>query len=143
MSLKNINTVLATVGALFIVYIGVSYVLTPETTAPGFGLPSWPSGDGDGFLILKGIRDIVSGLVLASLLVTGHRRALAWVLLVESITPFGDMTNVLAHHGSVATALGVHGLTAVLVAATGLLTLRETRKTGKPAVAPAPAPQPA
>ncbi|MFD1938754.1 hypothetical protein ACFSKW_45560 [Nonomuraea mangrovi] len=47
MSLKNINTVLATAGALFILYIGVSYVLTPETSAPNFGLPGWPSGDGE------------------------------------------------------------------------------------------------
>lgn len=135
MSLKNINTVLTTIGALFIVYVGVSYVLTPETTAPNFGLPSWPSGDGDGFLILKGIRDIVSGLVIGVLLVTGHRRALGWVLLVEAITPVGDMINVLGHHGSVATALGVHGLTAAMVAVAGLLVLRETRKTGAHATA--------
>ncbi|TVT30856.1 DUF4267 domain-containing protein [Amycolatopsis rhizosphaerae] len=136
MSLKKINTVLAAAGILFILYIGMSYVLTPETTAPGFGLPSWPSGDGGGFLILKGIRDIVSGLVLSVLLLTGHRRALGWVLLVEALTPFGDMTNVLAHGGSATVAFGVHGLTAALVVITGLLTLRETRKV---TAAPVPA----
>jgi len=38
------------------------------------------------------------------------------------------MTNVLAHHGSTTVAFGVHGLTAALIAITGLLTLRETRK---------------
>ncbi|GAA5153754.1 hypothetical protein [Amycolatopsis dongchuanensis] len=37
------------------------------------------------------------------------------------------MTTVLAHHGSVATALGVHCLTATLMVGTGLLFLRETR----------------
>ncbi|MFE7245915.1 DDE-type integrase/transposase/recombinase, partial [Streptomyces sp. NPDC057580] len=31
-------------------------------------------GDGDGFLIIKGIRDVVLALVLGILLVTGHRR---------------------------------------------------------------------
>ncbi|BCJ37278.1 hypothetical protein Athai_47810 [Actinocatenispora thailandica] len=136
MSRKTVNTVLITAGILFIGYVGVSYVLTPETTAPGFGLPHWPSGDGDGFLILKGIRDIVSGLVLAILLVTGHRRALGWVLLATALTPLGDMTTVLAHHGSAAVAFAVHGLTAALVVLTGLLTLRETRTTTAP---PAPA----
>ncbi|WAL65977.1 DUF4267 domain-containing protein [Amycolatopsis cynarae] len=136
MSLKKINTVLAAAGILFILYIGMSYVLTPETTAPGFGLPSWPSGDGGGFLILKGIRDIVSGLVLSVLLLTGHRRALGWVLLVEALTPFGDMTNVLAHGGSATVAFSVHGLTAALVVVTGLLTLRETRRV---TAAPVPA----
>jgi hypothetical protein len=145
MSLKKLNTVLATVGVLFTLYIGVSYVLTPETSAPNFGLPNWPSGDGDGFLILKGIRDIASGLVMGILLVTGHRRALGWVLLMEAVTPFGDMTNVLAHHGSMAAAFGIHGLTSALIVVTGLLTLRETSKARKAheAAAPAPAAQPA
>ncbi|WP_216896556.1 DUF4267 domain-containing protein [Nocardia alni] len=136
MSLKTVNTTLTTAGILFILYIGVSYVLTPSTIAPGFGLPSWPSGDGDGFLILKGIRDIVSGVVLGVLLLTGHRRALGLVLLAEALTPVGDMTNVLAHGGSTAVAFGVHAPTAALIALTGLLTLRET---GKLVAAPIPA----
>jgi hypothetical protein len=80
MSLKKINTVLSTAFILFILWFGVEFILSPETTAPGFGLPSWPSGDGDGFLIIKGIRDVVLALVLGILLVTGHRRALGWVL---------------------------------------------------------------
>ncbi|GII60840.1 hypothetical protein Skr01_09250 [Sphaerisporangium krabiense] len=140
MSLRTLNTFLATAGVLFILYIGVSYVLTPETTAPGFGLPNRPSGDGDGFLILKGIRDITSGLVLGILLLTGHRRALGWVLLMEAVTPFGDMIDVLAHHGSTAAAFGVHGLTSALIVVTGLLTLRETgkaRKAGEAVARPA------
>lgn len=43
MSLKTVNTVLAVLGALFIMYVGVSYVFAPATAAPGFGLPSLPS----------------------------------------------------------------------------------------------------
>ncbi|MER5648772.1 DUF4267 domain-containing protein [Streptosporangium sp. NPDC002524] len=142
MSLKTVNTALTTAGVLFILYFGVSFVVTPETVAPGFGLPDWPSGDGGGFLILKGIRDIAGGLVLGVLLLTGHRRALGWVLLVEALIPFGDMTNVLAHDGSAAAAFGVHGLTAVLMVVTGLLTLHETRETteaAKVTAAPVPA----
>jgi hypothetical protein len=136
MSLKTLNTVLTTAGVLFVLWFGTSFILTPETIAPTFGLPSWPSGDGGGFLILKGIRDVASALVLAVLLLTGHRRALGWVLLVDAFIAFGDMATVLAHHGSTAAAFGVHGLTATLVAVTGLLLLRETRKV---AAAPVPA----
>ncbi|MEV0233866.1 DUF4267 domain-containing protein [Nonomuraea sp. NPDC050786] len=128
MSLKKINTVLAAVFILFILWFGSEYILTPETTAPSFGLPSWPSGDGGGFLITKGIRDVVMALVLGILLVTGHRRALGWALLVEALAAYGDMTTVLAHHGSVATALGVHCLTATLMVVNGLLLMRETRE---------------
>ncbi|MGW5157319.1 DUF4267 domain-containing protein [Nonomuraea wenchangensis] len=136
MSLKKINTVLTTAFILFILWFGTDYILSPETVAPGFGLPSWPSGDGGGFLIVKGIRDVVLALVLGVLLVTGHRRALGWVLLVESLAAYGDMTTVLAHHGSVATALGVHALTATLMAVNGLLMMRETRMAA-PALRPA------
>ena len=141
MSLKKINTVLAAAFILFILWFGTEFILRPDTTAPGFGLPSRPSGDGDGFLIIKGIRDVVLALVLGILLVTGHRRALGWALLVEALAAYGDMTTVLAHHGSVATAFGVHGLTATLMVVNGLLIMRETRNI---AAAPqTPTPQPA
>ncbi len=91
----------------------------------GFGLPSWPAGDGGGFLVVKGL-------------------AMA-VLLMVAAAPLGDMITVLGHHGSTATAFGVHGLTAALIAVTGLLILRETGKARKArqADAPAPAAQPA
>ncbi|SNX61923.1 uncharacterized protein DUF4267 [Streptomyces sp. TLI_55] len=140
MSLKKINTVVAAAFILFILWFGTGFVLDPETSVQGFGLPHPASGDGGGFLIVKGIRDVVLALVLAVLLLTGHRRALGWALLVESLAAYGDMTTVLAHHGSVATALGVHCLTATLMAASGLLFLHETRRAAAPA---APAPQPA
>ncbi|MCX4865593.1 DUF4267 domain-containing protein [Streptomyces sp. NBC_00825] len=142
MSLKNVNTVLAAAGALFVLYLGLSFILTPETSTPGVGLPNWPDGDGDGFLVMKGIREFAMGLVIGILLVTGHRRALGWVLLMEAVAPFGDMINVLAHHGSVAAAFGIHGLTSALIAITGLLILRETgnaRKASAPASAVHPA----
>ncbi|MFD7559436.1 DUF4267 domain-containing protein [Streptomyces sp. NPDC059533] len=138
MSLKKINTVLAAVFVLFVLWFGTEYIVSPETTAPGFGLPSWPSGDGDGFLVVKGVRDVVMALVLGVLLVTGHRRALGWALLVEALAAYGDMANVLAHHGSVAIAFGVHCLTATLMVVNGLLILRETRNAAPAPATPAP-----
>ncbi|MFJ9692851.1 DUF4267 domain-containing protein [Kitasatospora sp. NPDC101183] len=128
MSLKTVNTALTAALVLFVLWFGTRFIVSPETIAPTFGLPSWPSGDGDGFLRLKGIRDVAGGLLVAALLLTGQRRALGTVLLVEALIPIGDMTDVLAHHGSTAAAYGVHGLTAVVVAATGLMTLHEARR---------------
>ncbi|MEU8526232.1 MULTISPECIES: DUF4267 domain-containing protein [Streptomyces] len=139
--LKKINTVLAATFVLFILWFGSEFILRPETVAPTFGLPTWPSGDGGGFLVVKGTRDVVMALTLGALLVTGQRRALGWALLVGAFAAYGDMANVLAHHGSVSTALGVHGLTATLMVVNGLLLMRETRRA---ATAPATlAPQPA
>ncbi|MFJ6431624.1 DUF4267 domain-containing protein [Streptomyces sp. NPDC091416] len=140
MSLRKINTVLAAAFILFILWFGTEYILRPETVAPGFGLPSRPSGDGGGFLVVKGIRDVVLALVLGVLLVTGHRRALGWALLVEALAAYGDMGNVLAHHGSLATALGVHCLTATLMVVNGLLIMRETRSVAAAAARPVPQP---
>ena len=139
MSLKNVNTVLVSAVTLFVLYLRLSFIVAPEASTQGVGLPDWPAGHGDGFLIMKGTRELSMGLVIGVLLVTGHRRALGWVLLMEAVAPFGDMINVLAHHGPLAAAFGIHGLTSALIAITGLLTLRETRK----APAPAPAAQPA
>jgi hypothetical protein len=137
MSLKKLNTVLAAAVVLFTLYLGLSFVLPLETSFPG--LPNWPSGD-SGFPVVKGSREIAMGLAMGILLVMGHRRALGWVLLMVAVAPFGDMINVLAHDGSAIVAFGVHGLTAALIAITGLLTLRETRKdTAVPAPAPVPA----
>ncbi|KAA8887038.1 DUF4267 domain-containing protein [Nocardia colli] len=126
MSRKTLNTVLATAVVLFTFYLAISFLLTPESAAQGFGLPNIPAGDGGGILIVKGCRELAMGLGAGVLLVTGQRRALGWVVLMTAAAPVGDLINVLAHHGSTATALGVHGLTAALIAVTGLLLLRET-----------------
>ncbi|MFD5789141.1 DUF4267 domain-containing protein [Streptomyces sp. NPDC127037] len=126
MSPKNVNTALATVCALFALWLGLTFILAPEASTEGVGLPKWPAGAGDGFLIMKGTRELAMGLVLGVLLLTGHRRALGWVLLMEAVAPFGDMLNVLAHHGPLAAALGIHGLTSAFLATAGLLLLRET-----------------
>ncbi|MER7726206.1 DUF4267 domain-containing protein [Streptomyces sp. NPDC096323] len=142
MSLKKINTVVAAAFVLFILWFGTEFIVSPQAAAQGFGLPSVPAGDGGGFLVIKGIRDVVLALVLGILLVTGHRRALGWALLVEAVAAYGDMTTVLVHHGSVAIAFAVHCLTATLMAANGLLVLRETREAATAAPA-TPTPQPA
>ncbi|MEV4016082.1 DUF4267 domain-containing protein [Streptosporangium sp. G11] len=142
MSQKKLNTGLAAAVVLFTLYLGLSFVLPLGTSFPG--LPNWPSGD-SGFSFVKGSREIAMGLAMGILLVTGHRRALGWVLLMVAVAPFGDMVNVLAHDGGVAAAFGIHGLTSALIAVTGLLILRETSKARKAqeTATPAPAAQPA
>jgi hypothetical protein len=64
---------------------------------------------------LKGTRDIVSGLVLLTLVVRGDPHLTGIVMLIQALIPVGDMTLVLASKGSTKTAFGVHGLTAALM----------------------------
>ncbi|MFI7668379.1 DUF4267 domain-containing protein [Nocardia sp. NPDC049526] len=125
MTISRIATTLSLIGAAFILYIGISYLVTPETIATGFGLPEWPKGDAVAFMNLKGVRDTVSGLIILVLLATGQRYALGIVTLVIALIPIGDMLTVLSWGGSTAAAFGIHGLTAALVAVTGVLLIRE------------------
>ncbi|MGW4379104.1 DUF4267 domain-containing protein [Kitasatospora sp. NPDC004531] len=125
----RVRTHLATAGTvligLFPLWFGLSYIFSPESTAAGFGLPAWPQGDAATFLITKGIRDVVSGLVPLSLLLLGHRRASGWALLVTTLIPIGDGTTILTHHGSTAMAFGVHYATAAFMLVTAALVLTE------------------
>ncbi|MET8627765.1 DUF4267 domain-containing protein [Kitasatospora sp. NPDC004669] len=113
--------------ALGIGYVGVGYLVAPDSIVPGFGLPEWPHGGAAAFFSIKGIRDLASGIAPLVLLLTGQRRALGWLLLVDVLIPLDDAITVLSHHGSTATALGVHGATAVGVAVAAGLLLTEHR----------------
>ncbi|MFI9561208.1 DUF4267 domain-containing protein [Nonomuraea endophytica] len=123
----TVGTVLTVVGALFIGYVRVSYLLAHQSMAPDFGLPSWPHGEGVGFLAVKGVRDVVSGLVILAVLVTGNRRVLVWVMLPMALTPIGDVFIVLLSGGETAIAFGVHGATAAAVILAGGLLLSGSR----------------
>ncbi|MFE7721660.1 DUF4267 domain-containing protein [Nocardia rhizosphaerihabitans] len=127
MTVSRTATALSLLGAALILYVGISYLIAPEATASGFGLPAWPSGDAVAFLNLKGVRDAVSGLVILALLATKQRFALGVTMLVTALVPVGDMITVLSWNGSTAAAFGVHGFTAVVVALTGILLIRERR----------------
>lgn len=114
----------AVLGALFIIYVGGGFLIAPDQSAPGFGFTDWPRGAAEGFLNVKGVRDVVSGLILLALLAAGNRRSLGVATLTTALIPTGDMLTVLARGGSTTIALSVHGLAAVLVAASGVLLLR-------------------
>jgi uncharacterized membrane protein len=109
-----------------IIYIGVRYLVEPGVIAPTFGVPRVPTGD-DPFLLVKGVRDVTSGLVVLALMATRQPRTVAVGLLAEAVIPVGDMLIVLGHDGSPATAFGVHGATAVAMVLGALALLRADR----------------
>ena len=71
--------------------------------------------------VLKGIRDVASGLVLLTMMLTADSRLVGIVLLVFAIIPFGDMSNILGSGGRKATAFSVHGVTCAVMLVAGLL----------------------
>lgn len=107
--------------AIGIITIGIMYLLNPRAATHSFGLP--PPEDGasiDWWLRLKGVRDIVSGLVLLGLMAWGESRTVGIVLLIEAMIPLGDLSLILAAKGSTKRALGIHGLTAMLMILAGI-----------------------
>jgi Domain of unknown function (DUF4267) len=122
---KVLATGIAVLTGLFIIYIGLEYLLAPQAAAAGFGVPTWPQREGTAFLAVKGVRDIATGLVVGALLLSGHRRALGWAMLALAFIPVGDMVIVLSQGGAPATAFGIHGLTAAVVLVGAALLLRE------------------
>jgi len=107
--------------AVAIIVIGCFYVISPERMTGSFGLkPPAPDADTRASLRLKGIRDIVSGLVVLTLMLTTDTRTVGIALLVEALVPLGDMSNVLGSGGSKSTAFSVHGVTCAVMLGVGL-----------------------
>ena len=119
---NTIPMCLAALIAVAVMVIGCFYVISPERMTGSFGLkPPAPDADTRAWLRLKGIRDIVSGLVVLTLMLTTDTRTVGIALLVEAIVPLGDMSNVLGSGGSKTTAFSVHGVTCVVMLVVGLL----------------------
>lgn len=120
--------VLTFIVALGIMYVGASYLVAPAATAAGFGFSVWPTGTEADFLTVKGVRDVVTGIIPLALLALRQRLALGWVLLCEALIPLGDGTLILLHGGNPAAAFGIHYATAALVIVAGVLQIQVARR---------------
>ena len=110
------SIIVASLAAIGIILLGGMYLFNPRAATQSFGLPLPEAGANVAWwLRLKGVRDIVSGLVLLALVIWGVPRLTGIVMLIQAMIPAGDMTLVLASKGSTKTAFGVHGLTAALM----------------------------
>lgn len=122
------NTILLSLAglvALAIIVIGCLYLVSPERMTGSFGLrPPARDADTRAWLRVKGIRDIVSGLVVLTLMLTTDTRTVGIALLVEGLVPLGDMSNVLGSGGSKSTAFSVHGVTCAAMLVVGLFLVR-------------------
>ncbi|MGO6819399.1 DUF4267 domain-containing protein [Rhizobium leguminosarum] len=102
--------------ALAIIAIGTGYIASPTTMMRSFGLPLPEDGPNVAWwLRLKGVRDIVAGLLVLAFMMWGSQREVGIVLLIEAMIPAGDMLLILAAKGSTKSAFGIHGLTAVIM----------------------------
>jgi hypothetical protein len=114
--------ILAALIAVGIVVIGCFYLASPERVLGSFGLKP-PASDADtlAWLRLKGIRDVVAGLVVLTMMLAADRRSLGVALLVEAVIPLGDMSIILGSGGSKSRAFSIHGVTCAVMLVVGFL----------------------
>ena len=117
-----IALILAALIAVAIIVIGCFYLASPKRILGGFGLKP-PASDADthAWLRLKGIRDIASGLVVLTMMLTADSRLVGIALLVFAMIPFGDMSIILGSGGSKSRAFSIHGVTCAVMFVVGLL----------------------
>jgi hypothetical protein len=120
--LNAIPLSLAALIAVGIIVIGCFYLVSPERISGSFGLKP-PASDADtrAWLRPKGIRDVASGLVVLTMMLTGEMRSVGIVLLVEAIIPLGDMSIILGSGGSKSRAFSIHGVTCAVMLVLGVL----------------------
>jgi hypothetical protein len=107
-----------------IIFIGARFIVAPRVAAAGYGVePDLDQRSVRAYLSVKGVRDIASGLFVLVLIAAGATHLLGWVILAATIIPLADATIVLGSGGRRSTALGVHGLTAVVMLITSALLL--------------------
>ena len=101
-----------------IIVLGARFILQPRQATLDFGIAA---DSLRGLTEIKGVRDITSGVVLLVAWAAAGRTTLGWLLVAAAITPTADAMIVLTNGGKLAKALGVHGLTAALLVAAGLV----------------------
>ncbi len=91
----KISYAVAFLTGLGLIFLGARFFLSPEVATAGFGIHFNAGGDYS-FHYMKGVRDIVSGLIMCTLVLMNERRALGVSLLAGTIVPVTDMSIVLS-----------------------------------------------
>jgi hypothetical protein len=119
--LIQIGYVLSGLIAAAILFLGARFWLAPATASAEFGIAASPplSTGFSAWLSVKGTRDIAACLFVILLIANGSPRLLGEFMLIASLIAFGDMATVLRSGGSRALAFGMHGLTGLVIVATG------------------------
>jgi hypothetical protein len=108
----------ALIGCVAIIAIGGRFLLAPRQATLAYGVAA---DNLRALTEIKGVRDITSGVVLLVVWAAAGRTALGWALIAAAITPTGDAMIVLTNGGKLSIVLGIHGLTAALLVAAGLV----------------------
>jgi Domain of unknown function (DUF4267) len=81
-----------------IIAVGINFILNPVGASTGYGIPihdpaAFP------FMWIKGIRDVVTGVIVLMFLFRGDRRTTATIFALATLIPLGDGVVILRHLG--------------------------------------------
>jgi hypothetical protein len=105
---------LAILLSLMVAFIGARFLLVPQASAAGYGVPAKKDGD-PAYLTIKGLRDFSYGVLGLALIAFADATTVALFMLVVAINPLGDTLVVIRHGGTKAVAYGIHFATAAVV----------------------------
>ncbi|HET8573965.1 MAG TPA: DUF4267 domain-containing protein [Edaphocola sp.] len=91
----KISYIVAFMAGLGLIFLGTRFLLSPEIAEAGYGIHFKEHGDYS-FHYMKGIRDMLSGLLMCCFVLMNERRALGVTLLAGTIVPVTDMLIVLS-----------------------------------------------
>jgi hypothetical protein len=91
----KISYAIAFLTGLGLIFLGARFLFSPEVAEAGFGIHFNEQGDYS-FHYMKGIRDILSGLLMCVFVLMNERHALGVTLLVGTMVPVTDMLIVLS-----------------------------------------------
>ncbi|WP_295718877.1 DUF4267 domain-containing protein [Mucilaginibacter sp.] len=113
---------IAFVTGLGLIFLGTRFLLSPEIAEAGYGIHFNEQGDYS-FHYIKGIRDILSGLLLCVFVLMNERRALGVTLLAGTMVPVTDMLIVLGKsYNSILQAMP-HIIAILICAVSGIILL--------------------
>lgn len=110
--------VIALLGCAGIIALGIRFLLAPRQATLAFGVAA---DNVRALTEIKGVRDITSGAVPLVVWAAAGPTTLGWALVAAALTPTADALIVLTNGGKPSTALGIHGVTAALLVAAGLV----------------------
>lgn len=119
--IRSVSYWITLISALGIIFIGLRFMLQPGVGAVGYGI-SFSNEHDAVYGIIKGIRDIFSGIVLLPLLFMRMRKATAWVFTTAIVVPMVDFLIICSTNGtSDVEHLIIHGVTALVMIANSFL----------------------
>lgn len=130
LSTRSLAFWLSFLAAAAIIFIGIRFVIAPQTGGIGFGVPLTTDL---GYGPVKGIRDIVSGVLVLGMLRYRDPLATGLVMGIETLIPLGDLTLILTRNGTGDLKhILIHGGTAVYMIGVTVLLLGYGLRTVSP-----------